>query len=242
MVKPVGFDQKIQFQYLDFLAKNLKNYNSKDIYRVLEEHLLSSIRGDKSRKNAITMLMKIWMLVEPNIQEIQGTLIREYPYFSNAEQRCVHYCLTCIAYPFYREQMNYLGKHLKMADTVKSKILVSQMKSLYGDRRRVEVASSAVLSSSKDWGIITMDKPGLYSAMEQRLVVNDKLVKNLLIEVLMEHLSTNTVSIEMVNASALFFPFEYHVTAGEIDTKRFTIINNIRDTLIERNPKKPYSY
>ena len=241
-MKPVGFDQKIQFQHLDFLAKNLKNYNSKDIYRVLEEHLLSTIKGDKSRKNAITMLMKIWMLVEPSIEEIKGILIKEYPYFSNAEQRCIHYCLACIAYPFYREQMNFLGKYLKMADTVKSKMLVSQMKSLYGDRRRVEVAASAVFSSSKDWGIITMDKPGVYSAIENRLTVNDKLVKNLLIEVLMEHLSTNTVSIEMVNASALFFAFDYHITVGDIDTKRFTIINNIRDTLIERNPQNPYSY
>lgn len=241
-MKPVGFDQKIQFQHLDFLAKNLKNYNSKDIYRVLEEHLLSTIKGDKSRKNAITMLMKIWMLVEPSIEEIKGILIKEYPYFSNAEQRCIHYCLACIAYPFYREQMNFLGKYLKMADTVKSKMIVSQMKSLYGDRRRVEVAASAVFSSSKDWGIITMDKPGVYSAIENRLTVNDKLVKNLLIEVLMEHLSTNTVSIEMVNASALFFPFDYHITVGDIDTKRFAIINNIRDTLIERNPQNPYSY
>ena len=241
-MKPVGFDQKIQFQHLDFLAKNLKNYNSKDIYRVLEEHLLSTIKGDKSRKNAITMLMKIWMLVEPSIEEIKGILIKEYSYFSNAEQRCVHYCLVCIAYPFYREQMNYLGKYLKMADTVKSKMLVSQMKSLYGDRRRVEVAASAVFSSSKDWGIITMDKPGVYSAIENRLTVNDKLVKNLLIEVLMEHLNTNTVSTEMVNASALFFPFDYHITVGDIDTKHFTIINNIRDTLIERNPQNPYSY
>ena len=241
-MKAVGFDQKIQFQHLDFLAKNLKNYNSKDIYRVLEEHLLSTIKGEKSRKNAITMIMKIWMLVEPSIEEIKGILIKEYPYYSNAEQRCVHYCLTCIAYPFYREQMNYLGKYLKMADTVKSKVLVSQMKSLYGDRRRVEVASSAVLSSSKDWGIITMVKPGVYSAIENRLTVNDKLVKNLLIEVLMEHLNTNTVSIEMVNASALFFAFDYHINVGDIDTKRFTIVNNIRDTLIERNPQNPYSY
>lgn len=241
-MKPVGFDQKIQFQHLDFLAKNLKNYNAKDIYRVLEETLLPSIKGDKSRKNAITMLMKIWVLVESSIEKLPGILIKEYPYFSNAEQRCIHYCLTCIAYPFYREQMNYLGKYLKMAETVKSKVLVSQMKSLYGDRRRVEVASSAVLSSSKDWGIVIMDKPGLYSATAHRLAIDDKLVKNLLVEVLMEHLQTNTVSIEMVNTSALFFPFEYHISAGDIDTTRFTIINNIRDTLIERNPNNPYSY
>ena len=241
-MKPVGFDQKIQFQHLDFLANALGTSKPIKLYEVLDDKLLGIIKGTMSRKHVITILMKIWVGVEAEAEFIRDSILKEYPYLSSDEKRCVHYCLTCIAYPFYREQMNYLGKYLKMADTVKSKMLVSQMKSLYGDRRRVEVASSAVFSSSKDWGIITMDKPGVYSAIENRLTVNDKLVKNLLIEVLMEHLSTNTVSIEMVNASALFFAFDYHITIGDIDTKRFTIINNIRDTLIERNPQNPYSY
>ena len=241
-MKPVGFDQKIQFQYLDFLANALGTSKPIKLYEVLDDKLLGIIKGTMSRKHVITILMKIWVGVEAEAEFIRDSILKEYPYLSSDEKRCVHYCLACIAYPFYREQMNYLGKYLKMADTVKSKVLVSQMKSLYGDRRRVEVASSAVFSSSKDWGIITMDKPGVYSAIENRLTVNDKLVKNLLIEVLMEHLSTNTVSIEMVNASALFFAFDYHITVGDIDTKRFTIINNIRDTLIERNPQNPYSY
>ena len=241
-MKPVGFDQKIQFQHLDFLANALGTSKPIKLYEVLDDKLLGIIKGTMSRKHVITILMKIWVGVEAEAEFIRDSILKEYPYLSSDEKRCVHYCLTCIAYPFYREQMNYLGKYLKMADTVKSKMLVSQMKSLYGDRRRVEVASSAVFSSSKDWGIITMDKPGVYSAIENRLTINDKLVKNLLIEVLMEHLSTNTVSIEMVNASALFFAFDYHITIGDIDTKRFTIINNIRDTLIERNPQNPYSY
>ena len=241
-MKPVGFDQKIQFQHLDFLANALGTSKPIKLYEVLDDKLLGIIKGTMSRKHVITILMKIWVGVEAEAEFIRDSILKEYPYLSSDEKRCVHYCLTCIAYPFYREQMNYLGKYLKMADTVKSKMLVSQMKSLYGDRRRVEVASSAVFSSSKDWGIITMDKPGVYSAIENRLTINDKLVKNLMIEVLMEHLNTNTVSIEMVNASALFFAFDYHITIGDIDTKRFTIINNIRDTLIERNPQNPYSY
>ncbi len=241
-MKPVGFDQKIQFQHLDFLANILGTSQPIKLYEVLDDKLLGIIKGTMSRKHVITILMKIWVGVESEVESIRDSLVKEYPYLSSDEKKCVHYCLTCIAYPFYREQMNYLGKYLKMADTVKSKVLVSQMKSLYGDRRRVEVASSAVLSSSKDWGIITMDKPGVYSAIEHRLTVTNKLVKNLLIEVLMEHLNTNTVSTEMVNASALFFPFDYHITVGDIDTKHFTIINNIRDTLIERNPQNPYSY
>ena len=241
-MKPVGFDQKIQFQHLDFLANALGTSKPIKLYEVLDDKLLGIIKGTMSRKHVITILMKIWVGVESEVEFIRDSIIKEYPYLSSDEKRCIHYCLACIAYPFYREQMNYLGKYLKMADTVKSKMLVSQMKSLYGDRRRVEVAASAVFSSSKDWGIINMVKPGVYSKTENKLIVTDKLVKNLLIEVLMEHLSTNTVSIEMVNASALFFAFDYHITGGDIDTKRFTIINNIRDTLIERNPQNPYSY
>lgn len=241
-MKPVGFDQKIQFQHLDFLANALGTSKPIKLYEVLDDKLLGIIKGTMSRKHVITILMKIWVGVESEVEFIRDIIIKEYPYLSSDEKRCVHYCLACIAYPFYREQMNFLGKYLKMADTVKSKMLVSQMKSLYGDRRRVEVAASAVFSSSKDWGIINMVKPGVYSKTENKLIVTDKLVKNLLIEVLMEHLSTNTVSIEMVNASALFFAFDYHITGGDIDTKRFTIINNIRDTLIERNPQNPYSY
>ena len=241
-MKPVGFDQKIQFQHLDFLANTLGTSQPTKLYEVLDDKLLGIIKGTMSRKHVITILMKIWVGVESEVEFIRDSIIKEYPYLSSDEKRCIHYCLACIAYPFYREQMNFLGKYLKMADTVKSKMLVSQMKSLYGDRRRVEVAASAVFSSSKDWGIINMVKPGVYSKTENKLIVTDKLVKNLLIEVLMEHLSTNTVSIEMVNASALFFAFDYHITVGDIDTKRFTIINNIRDTLIERNPQNPYSY
>ena len=241
-MKPVGFDQKIQFQHLDFLANALGTSKPIKLYEVLDDKLLGIIKGTMSRKHVITILMKIWVGVESEVEFIRDSIIKEYPYLSSDEKRCIHYCLACIAYPFYREQMNFLGKYLKMADTVKSKMLVSQMKSLYGDRRRVEVAASAVFSSSKDWGIINMVKPGVYSKTENKLIVTDKLVKNLLIEVLMEHLSTNTVSIEMVNASALFFAFDYHITGGDIDTKRFTIINNIRDTLIERNPQNPYSY
>lgn len=240
-MKPVGFDQKIKFQYLDHLAKSLKSNKSNNIYSILDEALRTSIKGEKSRKNAITILMKIWVKVELRIEDIQQELIKEYSYLSEAEQRCVHYCLTCIAYPFYREQMNHLGKHLRMADTVNSKVLISQMKDLYGDRRRVEVASSSVLSSSRDWEMISMVKQGTYGPFNQMIQVNDKLVKSLMIEVLMHHLSTDTIELEMLNNSAIFFPFDYHVTPGDIDTQRFSIINNIRDTLIERNSVSPYS-
>lgn len=241
-MKAVGFDQKIQLAHLDSTA-NLLRIHSKpnEMYPALDGKLLPSIKGDKSRKNAITMLMKTWCLVDESIQDIHAALISEYPYFTKDEKLFVHYCLTCIAYPFFRTQMTYVGKQLKMADTIYSKAVIAEMKNLYGDRRRVEVATGAVFSSVKDWSLLSMIKPGSYEKKCIPLEISNPLMKSLLIETVMHHLDTSSISIEFMNNSAIFFPFDYHITIGDLDQKRFTVIKTIRDTIIERNPKIPYS-
>ncbi|MDN4608203.1 hypothetical protein [Sporosarcina highlanderae] len=242
-MKAVGFDQKIQLAYLDTTANLLRHYSDrKDMYAQLDAELLSSIKGEKSRKNAITMLMKTWSLVEPSIQEIRESLVAEYPYFNTTEKKFVHYCLVSIAYPYFREQMLYVGKNLKMADEVYSRTVLSEMKNLYGDRRRVEVATGAVFSSVKEWGILKMIKSGVYEKNLFELSLTHPLLQSLLLAVLMIHYDTNSISLEVVNNSAIFFPFDYHVRIGDMDQERFTIIKTIRDTIIERNPTVPCSF
>ncbi|MFL0583702.1 hypothetical protein ACH0B6_14065 [Solibacillus silvestris] len=241
-MKAVGFDQKIQLAHLDITANLLRIHSNKnEMYPVLDEHLLTSIKGDKSRKNAITMLMKTWSLVDESIQDLQQRLINEYPYFTREEKLVVHYCLTCIAYPFFRTQMSYVGKQLKMADVIYSKTVVAEMKNLYGDRRRVEVATGAVFASVKDWSLLLMLKPGSYERKLTTAEITNPIIKSLMIEAIMHYLDTPSISIEFINTSAIFFPFDYHISIGDLDQKRFTVIKTIRDTIIERNPKIPYS-
>ncbi|HDR7918703.1 MULTISPECIES: hypothetical protein [Bacillus cereus group] len=240
-MKAVGFDQKIQLAHLNITANLLRQHASKDMYNLLNTELMTSIKGDKSRKNAITMLMKTWSLIPPIIKDLRNQLLLEYPYLTASEKRLANYCLTCIAYPFFREQMYYIGKQLKMSDEVYSKLIVSEMKNRYGDRRRVEVAAGAVFSSAKDWQLLTMRKPGVYQENKFEIDIQNPILKALIIEVLMMHYEASIVSTDIVNSSAIFFPFDYHIRIGDLDQQRFTIIKNIRDTIIERNPKIPYS-
>lgn len=242
-MKAVGFDQKIQLAHLDTTANLLRHYTDrKDMYTQLDAELLGSINGEKSRKNAITMLMKTWSLVEPSIQDIREKLVEEYPYLNAIEKKFVHYCLVSIAYPYFREQMLYIGKYLKMADEVYSRTILSQMKNLYGDRRRVEVATSAVFSSIKEWEILNRIQSGVYEKKQLKLTLENSLLSSLLLEVLMAHHETNTISLEVINTSAIFFPFNYHVRIGDLDRERFIIIKTIRDTIIERNITIPCSF
>jgi len=133
--------------------------------------------------------------------------------------------------------MYYIGKQLKMSVEVRSKLIVSEMKNRYGDRRRVEVAAGAVFSSAKEWKLLTMQKSGVYQVNKSEIDIQNPIIKALMIEVLMMHYDANTVSIDMINSSAIFFPFDYHIGIGDLDKKSYSIIKNIRDTIIERTLK-----
>lgn len=240
-MKPVGFDQKIQLHQLDFVLKNIGKVSNNEMHSLLDHYLLNDIQGPASRRCAHAIIMKIWWSVEQHHTLIRDYLVSNYSLLSSQEKGSLHWCMTTLAYTFFREQVNYLGKNFRMADEVRSKTVVAEMKNLYGDRRRVEVATGAVFASIKNWGFINMIKPGVYMLPNEKVNIDSPILKQLMVEVLMEHLQTDSVSLEMVNNSAIFFPFNYHISIGDLAQDRFSIVRNIRDTFIERNPKIPYS-
>lgn len=241
-MKAVGFDQKILLHQLDFATQKLNGISIKEMHNLLDEYLMSDIRGNASRRCAHAIIMKVWWSVEENHRLIRDYAHYLYPTLTINEKLFLHWCMTCLAYPFLKEQVNYLGKHLRMADEVRTRVVLAEMKNLYGDRRRVEVATSAVFSTIKNWNLVKMTSPGVYRLPEERIKIHSSELKHLIVEVLMEHLETNSVTLEMANNSAIFFPVDYHISTGDLDEKRFTIIKSIRDTIIERNPEIPYSF
>ena len=82
MAKPIGFDQKVLLHHLDFTANEARRLERKEMYDVLDNFLRADIQGAKSRKkNAITMLMKIWYLVGENHISIREKALEMFPLF-----------------------------------------------------------------------------------------------------------------------------------------------------------------
>lgn len=241
MTKAVGFDQKIQLHQLNFAAQKHGQVPIATMHSMLDDYLMQDIAGAASRRCAHAIIMKIWWTVEEDYKYLRDYIANQYGYFVKEEKDFVHWCMTCLAYPFFRYHINHLGKHFRLADEVRSRTILSEMKNLYGDRRRVEVATGAVFSTIKHWRFVQMKKPGVYSLPEKQLEIFNPTLKMLLIEVLMNHYETNTLTLETVNNSAIFFPFDYHIGIGDLDKQRFTTFLTVRDAVIERNTQIPYS-
>lgn len=223
MSKPVGFDQKILLHQLDYTATEARRTERKEMYEKLDEFLLADIKGQKSRKNAITMLMKIWFLVEEGHSHLQKSAFDLLLDLKKEERLIFHYSMTILAYPFVKDLVLEMGKLFKLQDEVSSQQVGRLMKSLYGDRRRVEVATSAVLMSLKSWGVITPGENKQSYKIAKNYSVQSSYLKIWLAEAIIRCSEGTSLSLDVINSHPIFFPFDYKITSTDLKNDTFEI-------------------
>ncbi|MBO8173523.1 MAG: hypothetical protein H0Z33_16775 [Bacillaceae bacterium] len=222
MKKAVGFDQKIKLNHLDYIAFMAKTEERKHLYEKLDEYLYAEIKGDKSRKNAITMLMKIWCLVDNEHKELQKEAFELLPVLNQHERIVLHWGMTILAYPFFRDLVTEMGHLFMLQNEVSSQQIGRKMKGLYGDRRRVEVSTSAVLMSIKTWGLINASKSGIYTETGKLTITHTEL-KLWLSKVVILSSQYEKMSLEMINSSAMTFPFDFNLNVNEFEKEYFEV-------------------
>jgi hypothetical protein len=215
MVKPVGFDQKVMLHHLDYTANETRKLTRKEMYEALDYFLRNDINGAKSRKNAITMLMKIWYLVQDDQIELRNRVLEKFPEYSKDERLLLHWGLTILAYPFFKDVIQEMGKLFRLQDEVPSSVVGKRMKELYGDRRRVEVATSAVFMSMKQWGAVERLKNPTYILPKKIQVTSPELL-TFIVEVVLRSTNVNAIPLEMIHNHSLFFPFLFDVNAAAL--------------------------
>jgi len=236
LTKPVGFDQKVLLHHLDYTAKQTRKLSKKDMYAVLDGYLREDITGEKSRKNVITMLMKIWYNVPNSITNIRDEVLISFNDFSKEERLFAHWCMTMIAYPFFKEVVNEFGRLFHLQDTVSSMSIGRRMKDSYGDRRRVEVATSAVISSLKAWEIIVPSKNRSY-IQNDKVSISTPLLQILLFETILSVLDSQSLYVNTITSHALFFPFQFDLNLHELRERRdyFTFhFQGVENLVVER--------
>lgn len=232
MAKPIGFDQKVLLHHLDFTANEARRLQRKEMYEVLDNFLRADISGPKSRKNTVTILMKIWYLVEEDHRLIRDRALEMMPFIKPVERLLLHWCMTMLAYPFFKDLVKELGLQFRMQDVIPSKTLGSKMKNLYGERRKVEVATSAVLTSIKSWGITELQKNRAYS-MAKKMEIHSQELLQLMAEVLLTINDSHILPIELMNNNVLFFPFHYNISVSDLMKSKFELIKSIDMTMVE---------
>jgi len=222
MAKPVGFDQKIKLYYLDYIAREASSTDRKNMYEKLDEFLSADVRGAMAKKHVITMLMKIWYLVPDEVKGLRQRALELLPYLSPRDRLVLHWGMTLQAYPFFKDVTSEMGNLFGLQNEVPSQQIGRKMKGLYGDRRRVEVATTAVLMSIKAWGFIERSKSNIYT-LPEKYEINNTALKLWLAEVILRVSDYQYMPLEMIPAAQVVFPFQFKINIREFEQSNFII-------------------
>ena len=238
MKKAVGFDQKILLNYLNYTANEANDTKKIEMYKKLEQYLIKDIKGNKSRKNAITILMKIWYSGNETNKCIQKRAFRLLPELDLKERIVLHWGMTLMAYPFFKEIASEIGRLSSRQHDFSSSQIYRKIKELYGDRRRVEVSCNAVFTSLKNWRVITQIKQGVYSLTDKIMIPNNNLM-NWLVEAAIISSKNEYIQMDEIPTLSYLFPFSFNINTGLLDNSIFEITNqDINKTIIRIKKRK----
>ena len=156
--KIIGFDRKIELEWIDYTAELVSNgLPESEIRENLAQKLsvygLGSSKGGALSKT-ITVLTRLWLNVSEDIIPLRDKAIDLYKSASNDEKVVLHICLAITNYPFFFDVMTQIGRLLKLQDSFSSSQVARRIVEKWGDTQRVKRSVDHVLQALKLWGVI----------------------------------------------------------------------------------------
>ncbi len=224
--------KKILLDHLNYTINEASYTKKEEMYKKLDQYLFKDIKGNKSRKNAITILIKIWYLNKKINTSIQKRAFELLPQLDPQERIALHWGMTLSTYPFFKDIASEIGRLASRQHDFSSSQIYRKMKELYGDRRRVEVAYQAVLTSMKNWGVVIQKKQGIYVLPDKINIFNNDLI-NWLVGAAIISSKREYIQMDEVSTLLYLFPFAFNIHTGLLDNSIFKITNQgINKTII----------
>ena len=171
----VGVSQRLRVEWLEATANLMLAGNDVAAIRDALDDMLanklsigsSSERG--SRQKTVTILMKIWRNVPPDVEPLQNDALQMLPALNLNHRHAVHWGMTLAVYPFWGMVAAHTGGLLRLQGTAVAAQIQRRIREQYGERQTVSRAAARVLRSFIDWGVLAdADGKGLYVRGRQR--------------------------------------------------------------------------
>lgn len=173
----IGFSQRIRLEWLEYAANLVLAGNPRDeVVVALGQHLKETLsvgseaeRG--TRNKAITILMKVWVNVPPQLVALRDAGLAFLRHSNANERMLVHWCMCAAVYPFFGTVAGVTGRVLRLQGDVGAAQVQRRLREQYGQRETVARAARRILRLFVDWGVLLeSDRHGLYRSAENRPV------------------------------------------------------------------------
>ncbi len=154
-MKVVGISQKIRRPWLDFALDRLaQTRDEKQLRSMLDAHLREDLPGTESRAKAAGIVLRIWATVRPKHESYRDRAVALLPRISGQERIWLHWGMAALAYPFFRDLAEVIGRMLTLQDDFTTIQVQSRLTPMWGDRNTSKEAAQKLITSMVDFGVL----------------------------------------------------------------------------------------
>lgn len=152
----IGFRRNLYLEWLERTATlACLGVPAKEARQRLEEALAEPLANPTNRRMAIDQLLNIWYGTAELFPGVHSTALELYQTHADRDDHIVlHYGLTLIAYPFFRQGTELVGRTLRYGNSVRTSTLQDQLPRDIGNVGSLRDACKRITFSLREWGLL----------------------------------------------------------------------------------------
>jgi hypothetical protein len=230
MRKVVGIDRKIKRAWLDAALDRLaQTTDPADLRTFLDRHLKSELPGDRSRSNTTGIILRIWSGIPPERGPLRDRAMALLPRISGQERIWLHWGMTALAYPFFRDTAEVVGRLLALQDDFTTANVQGRMLTNWGDRATSKEAAQKLITMLVDWEVLRSTKKKGHFLLARKMTASLPDLQLWLLEALLGASAADEIEAQQLLRLPESFPFT--LTVGVADLRSYEGFNIHRQGL-----------
>jgi hypothetical protein len=155
----IGIDRKIKRAWLDALLDHMdQTTEPEELGRFVDESLGEELPGRASRAKSVGIALKIWSGIPTTRVPLRDRAISLLSTISGQQRIWLHWGMTSLAYPFFRDTAEVVGRLLALQDDFTTAQVQERLLKKWGDRATTKEAAQKLLNTLVDWEVLRSTK------------------------------------------------------------------------------------
>lgn len=219
MRKLIGISQKIRRVWLDALLDQVaKTTDETELRLFLDDELKRDLPGKESRAKAAGIVLRIWGRVPPERVSLRSRALEMLPRIPGQQRMWLHWGMTALAYPFFRDTAEVVGRLLALQDDFTTSQVRDRMLTTWGDRDTNKEAVQKLITTLVDWEVLRGTKASGHFLLARKMTAGIPELELWLLEALLGASASDEIEVRQLLRLPEAFPFA--LTAGAADLRR----------------------
>src|ERR1019366_5791471 len=159
MRNTVGISHRLKRAWLDdVLDRLVQTTDEKELRAFADQRLREELPGKEARVKASGIILHIWSRVEPQHVALRNRAVALLPRISGQERIWLHWGMTALAYPFFRDTTEVVGRLLALQDDFTTAQVQGRILTTWGDRVTSKEAAQKLITTLVDWEVLRSTK------------------------------------------------------------------------------------